>query len=180
MAFEDVILGLELGILSVLPVVLAILAWLFYRFSKRHHIWADIQLPERAVRPKVLPKDGMLMTRWGAWKIVNGTATMFKNRPMYRCAFNYPYTLAYDRQRLLVEIETEKKDKDGKVTKQKAQEWQDVVNPAFPIAPDNNRIATHLKTHLFNEIYQSKAGITLLLLVVAFLVVVSILIQVVK
>ncbi len=178
MAFEDVLLGLELGILSVIPLFMALLGWLFYRWSKRHHVWADIELADRIVRPKVLPKGGMLMTKYGSWKI-DAPAKPFKNRSLYRCVSGYPYTVAWDRQKLLVEIEVEKKDKDGKVSTVKKQEWQTVVNP-LPSGPSEGRISTHLKDHHFADAYSGKAGLTFLMLIIAFLVVVSILIQVVK
>ena len=177
MTYEDLVLGLELGVLSIVPFMLAIVVWLFWRFTKRHHVWLDYPLKSgRVIRKKYLPKNGMIETPWGIVKLpAGGTNETFKGRPMFRGTEGFPYTLVYRRERFLLEVED--KDKDGKVTKK--NEWQEVVNP-LPAAPDGLRISTHLKNHLFREMYEQHGAITLLLIIVAALGVLTLLAVVIK
>lgn len=191
MSESDLLLGLELGLLSITPFILAFIVLIWWRWINRHKVWVDIDLLDRAVRPKVLPKSGVLITKWGSWKIINGTGKPFRNRMMYRCASGYPYTLTWDRQNLLVELEEKKPilaadgkpelDAKGKPRFEivKHSEYQTVVNP-LPAGPSEGRISTHLKDHHFADVYANRAGITILLIFLLILAVIGILIQVVK
>lgn len=161
---EVLFLGIEYGLLAIVPIVLAVLGWLFWRHHWRRGVFADVQLNSGPdFRKQYLPKKGMIVTKkFGAYVATReGQSGTFKGKPMYRYAEGYPYPIIYKHDRIPIEI-----SKDGKTV----TEYQEIVKP-LPLAPSAYRLSAYEKDRTHAQVYGGGGRLEIMLLIIAALAV---------
>jgi len=144
------------ALLAVLPLLFfTIFLWLT-KWRWRHHVWADIELNEgKAIIRRFKPNgNGILDTKWGMFATDPHAYDLLKGRPRFRYKQGGgPFPIRFDVHRSM--------DKRGVLIE---------MTNAFPVVIPERTFATFMKQHLVADIYSSKFGMILIVLIgIAFL-----------
>lgn len=180
---EVLFLGIEYGLIAVLPIVLIVIVILLNRHHERFHVWADITLKSGHIRrKKYRPQQGMIITKkWGSYKVSSESiAGMFKGRPLFRFFEDYPYGIVYTHDKIPIMGVKTIKGEDGKEKKiEGVVDYQTVVKP-MPVAPSSSLISAMLKDRSIEQAYGRNTTIEFLLIAIAVLVVIGLIATIAK
>lgn len=171
---EVLFLGVEIGILALLPIIAGFLAWLGFRRHRKDWVYADIQLRSGpAKRPCCKPQNGWIRTKkWGSYPVPpDGMSGIWKGKPLFRFAEGVPRPIRYDRDILRATIT----GPDGKPK----EVFQEIVR-ADSIAPSSYRISNYIRDHTHAQVYGAGGKLELIAMITLILLVIVLLAVVVK